>query len=97
MKSRQSSAKSLASALDDVLDAFSLTRVRDYDAVVKWPEIVGEQIARVTEAVKIDKGVLVVRVTNGPWRNELTLMKGTILEKINTSTGRSSVRDIRFV
>jgi predicted nucleic acid-binding Zn ribbon protein len=97
MKSRQSSAKSLASALDDVLDAFSLAKVRDYDAVVKWPDIVGEQIARVTEAVKIDKGVLVVRVTNGPWRNELTLMKGAILEKIKTSTGRSSVRDIRFV
>lgn len=96
-KSRQPSTKSLASALDDVVEAFSLTKVRDYEAVTRWAEIVGEQIARVSDAVRIDKGVLVVRVTNGPWRNELTLMKGSILEKLNGALGQGKVRDIRFV
>lgn len=96
-KSRRSSTKSLAAALDEVLDTFSLTKVREYDAVTRWNEVVGEQIGRVTEAVRIDKGVLVVRVTNGPWRNELTLMKSSILKKVNDAVGEGKVRDIRFV
>ena len=96
-KNRRSSIKPLASALDEVLDTFSLTKVREYDAVTRWNEIVGEQIGRVTEAVRIDKGVLVVRVSTGPWRNELTLMKSTILQKINGTLGQGKVRDIRFV
>lgn len=83
--------------MDEVLDAFSLTKVREYDAVTRWNEIVGEQIGSVTEAVRIDKGVLVVRVSNGPWRNELTLMKSAILEKVNRRIGQGKVRDIRFV
>ena len=94
---RRSSPKALASALDEVLDTFSLTKIREYNAVTRWAELVGEQIAGVTEAVRIDRGVLVVRVTNSPWRNELMLMKNTILEKVNGAVGQGKVRDIRFV
>jgi predicted nucleic acid-binding Zn ribbon protein len=94
---RRPSVKLLASALDDVLDAFSLHKIREYDAVTRWSEIVGEQISRVTEAVRIDQGVLVVRVTNSPWRNELMLMKHDILGKLNSALGNGKVRDIRFV
>ena len=72
-------------------------KIREYDAVVKWNEVVGEQIARVTEAVKIERGVLVVRVQNGPWRNELNLRKNDVIEKINTSLGEKLVKEIRFV
>ena len=72
-------------------------RIREYDAVVKWNDVVGEQIARVTEAVKIERGVLVVRVKNGPWRNELTLLKNDVIEKMNASLGEKLVKDIRFV
>lgn len=94
---RQASAKSLASALDEMIEAFSLTKVREYNAVTHWAEIVGEQIARVSEAVRVDHGVLVVRVTNGPWRNELNLMKSEILAKVNQAAGQTRLRDIRFV
>lgn len=94
---RKASAKSLASALDEMIETFSLGKVREYNAVTHWAEIVGEQIARVSEAVRIDRGVLVVRVTNGPWRNELSLRKAEILAKVNNTTGQTKLRDIRFV
>ena len=94
---RQPSAKSLASALDEMIETFSLTKIREYNAVTHWAEIVGEQIARVSEAVRVDRGVLVVRVTNGPWRNELNLMKADILAKVNRAAGQTKLRDIRFV
>ncbi len=94
---RPSSGKSLASAIDEVIETFSLERVRQYDAVTRWNEIVGEQIARVTEPVRIEKGTLIVRVSNGPWRNELTLMKSGILGKVNNALKGEKIRDIRFV
>ena len=94
---RRPSSKSLASAIDEVIDTFSLTKVRQYDALTRWGEIVGEQIARVSEPVRIDKGTLIVRVSNGPWRNELTLMKSTILAKVNEALTKEKIRDIRFV
>ena len=72
-------------------------RIREYDAVAEWGRVVGEQVARVTEARSIKQGVLVVRVGNGPWRNELQLLKADIIRKVNKALGEEIVKDIHFV
>ncbi len=97
-REKSSSIKTIGGAIRDLFESLGISgRIREYDAVVRWNEVVGEQIARVTEAVKIDKGVLVVRVHNGPWRNELTLLKDDVIEKINAALGEKVVKEIRFV
>lgn len=93
----QPSIKPLRQALDDLFDRFGLRKkLREYEAVIQWEGLVGEQIAKVTKAVKIEQGVLTVRVNNGPWRNELVLLKGELIKKINDALGEVIVRDIRF-
>ncbi len=67
-----------------------------FNAVTSWPEIVGEQIARVTEARRMDNGVLFVSVATAPWRAELTMRRLEIAEKINAALGKKVVREIRF-
>lgn len=89
--------KTLETAIQELVEKLGLRKIREYDAVTRWPDIVGEQIARVTEAVRIDRGVLVVRVKNGPWRNELTMRKREILEKTNSHLKDVQIRDIRFI
>ncbi len=97
-KRTSSSIKTLGAAIQDLVANLGIGRkIKEYDAVLRWNEIVGEQIARVTEAVKIEKGVLVVRVQNGPWRNELALLKNDVTEKINAALGENVVKEIRFV
>lgn len=97
-KRGSSSTKTIGKAIEDLVENLGIGRkIREYDAVIQWSEVVGDQIARVTEAVKIDKGVLVVRVKNGPWRNELTLLKDDVIEKVNASLGENVVKEIRFV
>jgi predicted nucleic acid-binding Zn ribbon protein len=97
-KRKSSSIKTIGAAIQDLLENLGIGRkIRDYDAVLRWNEIVGDQIARVTEAVKIEKGVLVVRVQNSPWRNELTLMKSDVIGKLNGALGEDVVKEIRFV
>jgi len=71
-------------------------KLQEYDAVLRWEEIVGQQIARVTVATRITKGILFVRVKSSAWRNELTMRKVEIKEKLNTALGEDIVTDIKF-
>lgn len=72
-------------------------RVEAAGIVAEWADLVGPQIASVTEpdAVTAD-GILWVRVTTAPWAQELRMMTPHILAKLNQ--GRSGrVREIRWV
>ncbi len=88
----------LADALASFLKQKGLTRrVQQAGIVGQWAELVGPQIAAVTEpeAVTPD-GVLRVRVATAPWATELSLMTPRILARLNAGrTGR--VKEIRWV
>ena len=70
--------------------------IEQNQAVVKWPEIVGERIAEVSEAQKIENGVLYVRVNSPVWRNELTFMKRNLINSVNETLEKNLVKDIKF-
>ena len=90
--------KSLGTAISDLVQTLGIgKRIREYDAVAEWGRAVGEQVARVTEARSIKQGVLVIRVSNGPWRNELQMLKPEIIQKVNKALGEEVVKDIHFV
>jgi predicted nucleic acid-binding Zn ribbon protein len=61
-----------------------------------WAEMVGEQIARVTEAQRMENGVLFVSVSTAPWRAELSMKRMEIMKKINSTLGKNVVKEIRF-
>jgi len=65
-------------------------------AVNRWAEIVGERIAEVSEAERIEKGVLFVKVSSPVWRNELVFMKAGLIKNINETLGKNIVKDIKF-
>ncbi len=71
-------------------------KITEYEAVLRWESVVGEHIGRVAEAIKIVRGVLVVRVKNGVWRNELSLRKREIIGTLNQALGDEVVKDIQF-
>lgn len=89
---------SIADALASLLKQKGLTRrVQQAGIVGEWAQLVGPQIAAVTEpeAVTPD-GVLRVRVATAPWATELSLMTPKILRLVNE--GRSGrVKEIRWV
>jgi len=71
-------------------------KLQEYDAVVYWEEVVGERIAQMTKAKRIQQGVLFVQVKTSTWRNELTLRKKEIIDKLNILIGVETVKDIKF-
>jgi predicted nucleic acid-binding Zn ribbon protein len=97
LKTQYSKIKSVGSALEELTKSLGINKkLQEYDAVVHWEEIVGEQIAKMTTAMRIVKGVLFVQVKTSTWRNELTLRKKEIINKINLETGTNAVKDIKF-
>lgn len=87
----------LGEALRRLTGSLGITsRLSEYEVLTGWERIVGEQIARVSTAERIEHGILYVGVRSAVWRNELTMRRQEILERIHRTTGRKVVREIRF-
>ncbi len=71
-------------------------KLKQYEAVRIWEEVVGERIARVATPSKIINGILIVKVEKSTWRNELSLLKREIIAKINAALKEDIVKDIKF-
>jgi predicted nucleic acid-binding Zn ribbon protein len=97
---RSANRKKIHSLGESLMDLFKTLgvekKVKQYEVLVKWPAIVGEKIANVTSADKVEGGVLFVKVNSSAWRTELVFLRRQILDKIATTLGSDIITDIRF-
>ena len=98
MKSRQMSrTTALGDALDSLIENLGIRKkLREQEVFALLADVVGERIAKVAKPTRIVQGTLVVSVKTGPWRNELTMRKREIVDRLNESLGEKLVRDIKF-
>ncbi|MFO7653198.1 MAG: DUF721 domain-containing protein [Candidatus Krumholzibacteriia bacterium] len=61
-----------------------------------WPRMVGEKIARHSQAISLEDGVLTLDADHGAWRQELTLLMPQIKDRYNREFGEGTVREIRW-
>ena len=66
-------------------------------AVFLWEEIVGKTVSAVTEAKKVENGVLLIQTQSPTWRQELYMQKKQIINKINKKIGSNTIKEIRFI
>ena len=71
--------------------------LKQESAVFLWKEIVGKTVSSVTEAKKVENGVLLIKTQSPTWRQELYMQKKEILNKINKKIGSSAIKEIRFI
>lgn len=64
-------------------------------AVMLWPQIVGEQMAKASEAQKTQGGTLLVTVRSSSWSQEISFQKSTILRRYKERLGADFVKDLR--
>jgi predicted nucleic acid-binding Zn ribbon protein len=69
-------------------------RMKNWQVVEKWAEIVGRRIAEHTRATGVDSRNLFVEVDNPIWQSQLFLMKETIIKKIKKYS--VNIKDIKF-
>ena len=67
-----------------------------YQFVLRWAEIVGEDIAARTKPEALRGDTLVVRVCDSAWAQELTFQKDVILNRLERFFGDDCPRDLTF-
>lgn len=63
----------------------------------EWSAVVGPELARVSEPVRLAGGVLVVRVVDQVWATQLRYLLGRIRDAANGTLGANAVREVRLV
>jgi predicted nucleic acid-binding Zn ribbon protein len=87
----------IGTALADFVASLGIDgTLKRYALIAGWADVVGEQIARVTEPQRFENGVLFVHVKTAPWRTELSMQRGEIIRRLNSAAGADVVKDIRF-
>lgn len=72
-------------------------RLHQYSVFPLWAEVVGAELARRTEPLRIEEGKLFVRVDGSAWMQELQFLKHEIRERLNARAGAELVREIFLV
>jgi predicted nucleic acid-binding Zn ribbon protein len=87
-----------AGVVQSLLQSQALAKaLRPHMAKAKWAEVVGPQIADVTQVERVQNGTeLVIRVKNSVWANELVLLKGDMLRRMNKALGGKVLTDLHF-
>jgi hypothetical protein len=63
----------------------------------RWPELVGERLARATQPASLERGVLLVKASDGPWGAQARYLSEEIRERADLALGRGSVTAVRIV
>ena len=61
-----------------------------------YPELVGENIARVTEPLYFRSGTMFIGVESPVWSHHLHFLKPEIIKKLNSRFEQKLVKDIKF-
>jgi len=70
--------------------------VASHAAVVLWPDIVGSAVAKHSEAVEVQNGILIVKTKNSTWRSEIAFQKDEIRMRLNDRLENFEIKDIRL-
>lgn len=62
-----------------------------------WKQETGIAITKNTKITYYKNGVITVKTKTPVWRNELSLQKQEIIDKINGRLNKNKVKDIRFI
>lgn len=90
-RSPRPAATALRAALDRAAPKTPLAALQ-----VAWAETVGEQIAAVSSPVSERSGEVVVSCSDSVWAQELDLMQGQLLERLEGRLGEQAPRSLRF-
>lgn len=88
----------LGDVLASVLENAGLQeRVAQAAVIPEWSQLVGAQIAAVTDPIALEQdGTLVVAVRTSAWMQELSLLEPELLRSLNRDASRPPVKGLKW-
>ena len=88
--------------VSDILDRLSRRarwgrKLTEAKALLVWKDVVGGSLRAHARPVRIENGELTIAVEDSLWKQEVCLLQGEIIRKLNDRMGDEVVRDIRLV
>lgn len=95
---RLDAPRPLGEVLEGVLEEREWNeRLRGSRILGQWPRVVGEEVARHCEPVRLSGGILVVRARSQAWATELSYLRSRIRDHANALVEERLVRDVQIV
>ena len=89
------STKHLRQIICDYLKGTDFEEINNVISIQKlWKKTLGKPIINNTEIKSFKNGIITVRVSNPVWRNELSLQKQIILEKLQKNQSDLKINKI---
>ena len=85
----------ISSLLEQFLSTHNLKQgYAEYRVKKYWSELLGKNVDRATRSIYVKDNKLFVKLHSSVMRNELAMMKGEILQKLNEKVGMQVIEDI---
>ncbi|MCX6180471.1 MAG: DUF721 domain-containing protein [Bacteroidetes bacterium] len=93
---RKKNESTIKEAIQELLDAYRLRAGLNQVEIKKiWEDMMGPYVAKETDKLKLEKGVLHIKVKSAPLKHELMMMKSKIIEKINAELKQNLIQEIQ--
>jgi hypothetical protein len=94
---RRSKTITLAEAVKDYIDVMKIGgKLNEASVINSWEETVGKVINSRTSKIYIKDNILYVHLNSSVVRNELLMLRQSLIEKLNQKAGSVVVKDIVF-
>ena len=87
--------KKIGSLLDDFVRVNNLQHgLAEYRVTKAWNTLLGKSVALATRSIYIKDRKLFVKIHSSVMRNELTMIKGDIVRRLNETAGAEVIDDV---
>jgi len=92
---RRKNTQKLNEVIEKYLEALDVNgKLKEVRLIRSWEEVVGSLIARKTDRIFIREGVLFVYMNSSIARSELSMVRESLVEKLNQKAGGQVIRDM---
>ena len=92
---RRKGEHKIGTLLDQFVKSNNLEQgLAEYRVKQSWNELLGNNISMATKSLYVRDGKLFVTLYSSVIRNELSMIKNDIIEKLNESAGKKVIEDI---
>jgi predicted nucleic acid-binding Zn ribbon protein len=92
---RRNNTQTIAQVLREYIDTLSIRRkLKESRLEKQWEELLGKNAASLTRKLYIKDGILYVFLNSSVLRNELLMMRETLIRRINEKAGEELVKKI---
>ncbi|MBN2523786.1 MAG: DUF721 domain-containing protein [Bacteroidales bacterium] len=92
---KRTNTRQIGEVLREYIDSMSMGRKLKESRLEKiWEEILGKNAASLTKKIYIKKNVLYVYLNSSVLRNELLMMRESVIRRINEEVGEELIKKI---